>query len=210
MTTVYLIKHAEELAENGQLLIRESSQAINEKKILSVDGEKQALKLSQHPQLQHLSAIWSSSFARAKGTAKYLAAANNLPLNIDERLNERTLGNLDEIAQWMKNKTYGIVQEYLLNPDWHTSDGESCHQARKRIEDFVYQHLSEDSGKAIALVSHGAILSFLLANFCQLDDQGQLVHDSQIIEIKEPSITKLVFDDLKFVSLEMIDWENNS
>ena len=41
-TIVYLIKHAEELEENGIKNINESSQIANEKFILSVRGEEQA------------------------------------------------------------------------------------------------------------------------------------------------------------------------
>ena len=41
-TTIYLIRHAEIIDENGIRNTNESSQMINEKEILSVEGEEQS------------------------------------------------------------------------------------------------------------------------------------------------------------------------
>lgn len=82
-TTIYLIRHAETVNENGIRNTSENSQLINEKEILSVKWEEQAKKLSEKEELRNLDAIWSSSYARAKATAKYISNANNLPFNIE-------------------------------------------------------------------------------------------------------------------------------
>ena len=47
--------------------------------------------------------IWSSSYTRAKATAKYIANVNNLPFNLDSNLGERKLGNLKELGEFMKD-----------------------------------------------------------------------------------------------------------
>ena len=46
-TIIYLIRHAETIDENGIRNTNEDSQMINEKEILSVEGEEQAKKLSE-------------------------------------------------------------------------------------------------------------------------------------------------------------------
>ena len=69
-TIVYLIRHAETVDENGIRNTNEDSQMINEKEILSVEGEEQAKKLSENAELKNLDIIWSSSYTRAKATAK--------------------------------------------------------------------------------------------------------------------------------------------
>ena len=69
-TIIYLIKHAEELEEKGIKNTDESSQFMNEKFILSVKGEEQAKGLSENQELQNIDILWSSSYSRAKGTAK--------------------------------------------------------------------------------------------------------------------------------------------
>ena len=47
-TIVYLMRHAETVDENGIRNTSEDSQLINEKEILSVEGEEQAKKLSEN------------------------------------------------------------------------------------------------------------------------------------------------------------------
>ena len=170
-TIVYLIKHAEELDEKGIKNINESSQLMNEKFILSVKGEEQAKELSENPELQNIDILWSSSYSRAKGTAKYIAYKNNLDINIDSRLNERKLGSIEDLAKWMEDKKYGVVQSYLLDRKYKGRDGESCEEATKRISEFLNFILEEYKGKRMALVSHGALISFLLTNWCNLYDE---------------------------------------
>ena len=204
-TIVYLIKHAEELEENGIKNTDESSQIMNEKYILSVKGEEQAKQVSDNIELKKIDILWSSSYSRAKCTAKYIAYKNNLDINIDSRLNERKLGSIEDLARWMKDKKYGVVQSYLLDRQYKGKDGESCEEATKRITEFMSFILDEYKEKSIALVSHGALLSFLLTNWCDLNENVQLVYNNKIIEIKEPSITKLTFDNKKLIDIQPIN-----
>ena len=103
-TIIYLIRHAETVVENGIRNTNEETQIINEKEILSVYGEEQSKKLSENTELKNIDVIWSSSYTRAKATAKYIANTNNLPINLDSNLNERKLGNLKELGEFMKDK----------------------------------------------------------------------------------------------------------
>ena len=136
-TIVYLIRHAETVDENGIRNTSEDSQLINEKEILSVEGEEQAKRLSENEELQNLDVIWSSSYTRAKATAKYIANVNDLPFNLDNNLSERKLGNLKELGEFMKDKnTRDPSQEQLLDRTFRTSDGESAEQTRERMNKF--------------------------------------------------------------------------
>ena len=204
-TIIYLVKHAEELEEKGIKNTNESSQLMNEKYILSVKGEEQAKELSENPELQNIDILWSSSYSRAKGTAKYIAYKNNIDINIDSNLNERKLGNIEDLAKWMEGKKYGVVQSYLLDRRYKGRDGESCEEATQRVSDFLNFILEDYKGKRIALVSHGALLSFLLTNWCELNEDVKLIWNNKIIEIKEPSITKLTFDDGNLINIESIN-----
>jgi len=207
-TIIYLIKHAEELEESGIKNTNETSQQMNEKFILSVKGEEQAKELSENPELQNIDIVWSSSYSRAKCTAKYIAYKNKLEINIDSRLNERKLGNMEDLAKWMKDKKYGVVQSYLLDKKYKGRDGESCEEATKRITEFLNFILDEYKEKRIALVSHGALLSFLLTNWCELNEEAKLIWNNKILEIKEPSITKLTFENINLINIESIEiWE---
>ena len=154
-TIIYLIRHAETVDENGIRNTNEDSQIINEKEILSVEGEEQAKKLSENDELKNLDIIWSSSYTRAKATAKYIANVNDLPFNLDNNLSERKLGNLKELGEFMKDKnTRDPSQEQLLDRKFKTSDGESAEDTRKRMTEFFDRILKEYEGKKIAVVSH--------------------------------------------------------
>ena len=203
-TIIYLVKHADELQEKGIKNIDDTTQLINEKYILSVKGEEQSRKLSENSELANIDVLWSSSYARAKATAKYIAYKNNIEINIDSSLNERKLGNLEDLSKWMENKTIGVVQAYLQNQKWKAREGESCEDATKRVTLFLQKILKENKGKRIVLVSHGALISFLLTNWCDLDDEMKLIFNNKVIEIKEPSITKLTFENQKLLNIEPI------
>ena len=125
-TTIYLVKHAEELKENGVKNISDNTQLMNEKYILSVKGEEQSRILSENPELDNIDILWSSSYVRAKATAKYISYRNNIEINIDSSLNERKLGNLDDLSKWMENKKIGVVQAYMQDRKWKARDGENC------------------------------------------------------------------------------------
>ena len=154
-TIVYLIRHAETVDENGIRNTNEDSQMINEKEILSVYGEEQSKRLSVNEELTNIDVIWSSSYTRAKATAKYIAEFNKLPINLDSNLSERNLGNLIELGEFMiYKKTRDPSQEQLLDRNFRTSDGESAEETKKRMTEFFDRILKEYEGKKIAVVSH--------------------------------------------------------
>lgn len=204
-TIIYLVKHADELKENGIKNTNDTTQMMNEKYILSVKGEEQSKKLSENQELENIDILWSSSYVRAKATAKYIAYRNNLEINIDSNLNERKLGNLEDLSKWMKNKKLGVVQAYLQDRKWKAREGESCEEATKRVTAFVQKILNENMGKRIVLVSHGALISFLLSNWCELNEEMKLIFNNKLIEIKEPSITKLTFENQELLNIEPIE-----
>lgn len=163
-TIVYLIRHAETINENGIRNTNEDSQMINEKEILSIEGEEQSKELSQNSELKNIDIIWSSSYTRAKATAKYIANTNNLPINLDSNLSERKLGNLKELGEFMKDKsTRDPSQEQLLYREFKTSDGESAEDTRKRMNKFFDKILKEYEGKKITVVSHRRFNKIFLA-----------------------------------------------
>lgn len=206
-TIIYLIRHAETIDENGIRNTSEDLQIINEKEILSVEGEAQAKKLSENEELKNLDIIWSSSYTRAKATAKYIANVNNLPINLDDNLSERKLGNLQELGEFMKDKnTRDPSQEQLLDRTFRTSDGESAEQTRKRMNKFFDKILKEYEGKKIAVISHGGSIKFFLLNWCTVNENVKLVYNKNtILNIKSTCLLKLTFRKDELIDLEQLD-----
>ena len=205
-TIVYLIRHAKTVDEVGIRNTNEDSQLINEKEILSVEGEEQARKLSELEELKNLDVIWSSSYARAKATAKYIAQVNNLPCNLDNNLSERRLGNLKELGVFMQGKaTRDPSQEQLLDRTYRTSNGESAEQTRARMNEFFSKMLTKYEGKRIAVVSHGGSIKFFLLNWCEVSEDVKLVYGKDVIlNIKSPCLLKLTFNQKELIDLQQL------
>ena len=204
-TIIYLIRHAETVQENGIRNTNEESQIINEKEILSVHGEEQSKKLSENIELNDIDIIWSSSYTRAKATAKYIANNNNLPINLDSNLNERKLGNLKELGEFMKDKkTRDPSQEQLLDRKFKTSDGESAEDTRQRMTKFFDKILQEYNWKKIAVVSHGGSIKFFLLNWCKVNEDVKLVYKNTVLDITSPCLLKLTFRENELVNIEQI------
>jgi broad specificity phosphatase PhoE len=205
-TIVYLIRHAETVDENGIRNTDENFQMINEKEILSVEGEEQAKELSKNKELHNLDAIWSSSYTRAKATAKYIAYENKVEFNLDGDLSERKLGNLKELGEFMKDKaSRDPSQEQLLDRTFRTLDGESAEQTRERMNRFFNKLLKDYQGKRIAVISHGGSIKFFLLNWCAVNKDVKLVYnENTILNIKSPCLLKLTFKKNELVNIEQI------
>lgn len=204
-TIVYLIRHADTIDEKGIRKTKETSQMINEKEILSIKGEEDSKRLSKNEELKNIDTIWCSSYVRAKQTAKYIAEENNLQINLDDRLNERKLGNLEEIAIFMKDKkTRDPSQEQLLYPKFKTSDGESAEDTNKRMTEFLKECLNENKDKKIAIVSHGGSIKFLLLNWCKVNENMKLEYKDKELNVTSPSLLKLTFKDEELINIEQI------
>ena len=205
-TIIYLIRHADTIDENGIRNTKETMQEINEKEILSIDGEKQSKKLSENNELQNLDTIWCSNYSRAKQTAKYIAGANKTQYNIDERLGERKLGNIEDLAKFMNDKeTRDPSREQLAFPDFKTRDGESANETNKRMTDFIDFILKEYEGKKIAIVSHGGSIKFYLLSYCKVNRDLNLEYNGNELRVISPCLLKLIFNGKQLENLEQIN-----
>ena len=204
MTTVYLIRHSLQLREKGIMNVEESDQLINEKIILSVEGEEKAKEISDIDELQNVDVIWSSSYVRAKQTAKYIAEKNKLDINIDSRLNERKLGDLNDLKGLGKNKQHSFVEEQLLDDNLKNSLGESLIDVQKRMDSVISKIVLDNKNKRIVIVSHGAALKFYLRKFCKLNKDIKLEFNNGVLDFSSPCIIKLIINDDKVIDIKNI------
>lgn len=204
MTIIYLIRHSMQLRENGINNSFDDSQMINEKIILSVEGEEKAKTLSELDELQNIDIIYSSGYVRAKGTAKYIASKNNLDINIDNRLNERKLGNLEELKKLGNKYNHTFTEEQLLDSNLKNIDGENMIEVNKRMSSFMDEIINNYKDKRIVIVSHGASMRFYLMNYCILNKDIKLEYNGNILDFSSPCIIKLTFDNNKLRNIENI------
>ena len=211
ITTIYLIRPSVRFCSklidsyntNQDKLIK------NEKIILSVSGEKRADILSKQEELQNIDKVYASNCVRTLLTAKYLLARQNLKVNIDDRLDERRVGipNDDLVKDWFERQ--------YLDENYKTINGESQKMVRDRMMKVLDEILSNDRGKKVAVFTHGYAITFLLLNWCKLEeireDNGSHIlkysFNNKIIfdkKINSPEVFKLTFDEEKLINIENI------
>ena len=207
-TVVYLIRHSESTPKSNVKFIsnNDSNQLQNEKAFLSVSGEKRAEELSKHPELQNIDAVYSSNYVRAMETAKYIALENNTIINVDERLNERKIGQMGDM-EW---KEFSRLQ--MKDFDFKLSGGESLNQTKKRIVDAMKNILMFETGNRVAVVGHSTAFTCLMSAWCEIghnyDDEIILSYGDETIvdgHFSAPMVFKVVFDGMNVISLEYLN-----
>lgn len=209
MTTLYLVRHSIKEKNYGIFDNGDSSQIKNEKIILSCEGEKQALLLSQNKELQNLDTVWTSSYVRAIQTAKYICDNNNCAINISASFDERHYGTFEKNIVKEEFRVNQFKDEKLKN-----KDGESMLEVRNRMDAKITEITKNNPDKKIAIVCHNACILFYLLKYCKLDNielgKGVTISFKDKILIKDkimksPSIMKLEFDGTKLIDINYIE-----
>ena len=105
----------------------------------------------------------------------------------------------------MKNKnTRDPSQEQLLDRKFKTSDGESAEEVNQRMTDFFDQILKEYVGKNIVVVSHGGSIKFFLLNWCEVNEDVNLVYNNKVLDITSPCLLKMTFRNNELINIEQL------
>lgn len=205
-TVIYLIRHAQPFKmECKNISNCDSDQIQNEKILLSLKGEKQALDLSKNNIFKNVDSIYSSKYVRAVGTAKYIAHENNIPILIDERLGERKLG--------IEKKTEEFWLEQMYNEDAKSKKGESQKEVKERMSECIEDILKNQKGKKIVVVTHAVAMTFLLMKWCKLENaeldgkKRKLRFNNKIViddSFRTPEVFELVFEDDNIYNINRI------
>ena len=211
-TTVYLIRHSIRFSMNDIDIYNTTQSNIikNEKVILSVEGEKRAEILSNENELQNIDIVYTSNCVRTLQTAKYLLEKQNLKANIDERFDERRIGKPND------NLYKNWYELQFLNENFKTEGGESQKEVRARFNEAFNEILEKNSGKRIAIFSHGYAILFFLMNWCKCEytentDNLKFTYNKAEIfnkKINAPEVFKLEFEKNKLKSIKNITFDD--
>ncbi len=203
MTTVFIMRHSKVIERDKiELNTTDSVQLINEKNILSVDGEKLAEKVSVMEEFTNLDAVYSSNYVRAILTAKYFANRNNQKIIVDERLKERVQG----IKKW-DELPKNFEEKQFYDENYKIGDGENQLEVRKRMEEVVDEILETNKDKKVIIISHATAISFLLKRWCNIEYQGNYCfHNKTFFDGKWNYCTsfKMFFDGKKLLKIEEV------
>ena len=210
MTTLYLIRHSVRMKRDDIETYNTTEPRIikEEKIILSSEGEKRAEILSKEEELQNIDIVYTSNCVRTLQTAKYLMENQNLKANIDERLDERRVGkiNEDEVPDW-------FVRQYK-DFDYKTLGGESMREVQHRFSEVIDEIL-ENKNKRIAVFTHGYAITSYLLKYCKLlyvsEQRLEIEYNGKILynrRLNAPEVFKLTFEDKKLKNIELIEFDD--
>lgn len=196
MTTIYFIRHSKPLNVNN-IYTNDNLQIQNEKKILSLDGEKMAKESFDSDIFNNIDCVYSSNYIRAISTAKYVSEKNNLKINIIDDLGERKFGisSWDELPKDFERKQF-------LDENYKIGDGESQKEVRNRMDVAIMRILHENKDKIIAIFSHATAISYLFKKWCDI----QIVEDKPRYTFNNNVIFDGYFDYCETFKLE---FDNN-
>lgn len=83
-------------------------------------------------------------------------------------------------------------------------DGENRIEVTDRMEKSFERVFSENIGKTIVIVSHGASIKFLLMKWCKLNINNQLEFKNKVINLNSPGVLELLFEDKELIELNQI------
>lgn len=214
-TTIYLIRHSNKFDTKmfGNIKTSESLQNLKQKIILSDIGEERAKIMAGEKELQNIDKIYASNYVRTMETAKYMAINQNLKINIDERIGELVIAAPKKVSG---EEFWNILEKTFADSKFKREDGESQEEVRKRMLEFLNEVLEQNSGKRVAVFSHGFAIMFLMLNWANLVLERKNKNEKLNIKItyngnilvngrpNSPDVFKLIFDENK----ELINMEN--
>lgn len=164
MTTLYLVRHAEQFKEHrGIEDVKESLLFSNIKAPLSVNGEHFAEKISNNSEFDKLDVVWSSNYVRTMSTAKYFAYKNGLKVNVSDKLGERIHG----INSWKELPPDFEIHQFE-DENYKLPNGECHKEVRERIINCVNDILNNNKNKRILIVGHSTATAILLKTWCEV------------------------------------------
>lgn len=192
MKTIYFIRHSKPLNVNNDFN-NESMQEINEKRILSIEGEQIAFNWFNNDEFDDIGEVYSSNYVRAIGTAKYLAKKNNTKIVIVPEFGERKIG----IESWNEYPIDFEIHQFNDN-DYKLENGESLNEVRERELNVLNYILNNSKSNRIAIVFHSTAMMILLKTWCEVSyDSDYYFKGSKFFDGKWNycETFKLVFDD---------------
>lgn len=130
-------------------------------------GKKQAQVAAKKLATKKIEAIFISELRRSKQTAEIINKYHKVPLFMDGRLNDRSMGVFED----QPAKSFYAWRDKQVNP-WTVKPrgGESYEQMKKRVGAFLHD-LEKLDFKNVLIVTHLPVVKVIRGYFKKLDDK---------------------------------------
>jgi len=134
---------------------------------LDDEGRAQAQRLADHLAGQSLAAVYASPLERAVETATAIARPHGLPVQVEPRLGEIRMGELEGLYLDEISARYpGLWEQYRVAPDSvHFPNGETIAEVQARAVAWVEEARQQHPQDTIAVVSHADVLKAILVHY---------------------------------------------
>lgn len=182
-TTIYFVRHAQ----------RDFS--IKEDRIspLSDKGKKDSEAVREYLKDKEIDILYSSPYLRAVETLKPFSLYSGLDINPVEDFRERNIGG------WVEDFNAHSTKEWY-DFSYKNENGESLYETQKRNISALKAVIQENTGKNIAIGTHGTALSTIINYY----NPTFLQRDFKRIVDKTPFIVKMIFEGEKCVQIQEI------
>jgi broad specificity phosphatase PhoE len=163
MTTLFLIRHAESVANADKLL------AGRQDFPLSDTGKIDACAIAREfSSTVDVDLIWCSPLLRAQQTAAPFVLACNAPLRLDDRLQEQHLGRFSGMSYPLAEADPAYCRDRTARWDWRPEGGgESYRMIAVRVESFLADlrdQCQREGLERVLLVTHAVTLRLFRAS----------------------------------------------
>lgn len=158
MKTIYFIRHTQSEANLKDILASRQDFPLTE------EGRREAVVIaSEFKGIAQLDRIFCSPLRRAQQTARPIAEAFGLDVEIDERLTEQELGVFSGMTYTQLENRTDYMHERSKRWNWiPAGGGESYEMIANRLEP-LFQSLESLKGDSILLVTHAVTLRIVKA-----------------------------------------------
>ena len=161
MGKIYITRHGETIL-NTRDAFQGASDA--EETWLTDRGFRQAEALYERLKDVSFDVIYSSPLKRARDTAEVIRHGRDIPLLIEEGVNERFLGEWEGRTHGSVREEYGIsMEEWKKGIDFYPEKAESPEALKERAEEAIRRLSQENIDKDILIVTHCIVLQPIFA-----------------------------------------------
>ena len=138
---------------------------------LNAEGREQAYITSEKLGSCNIDIIICSPLERAKETARIINENRKLPIYLEDRIMERSMGDLE-------GKGYLSLEEnaklWDINANYDLNNVETMERFKERIYGFIEYILHKYEDKDILLVTHGGVSALINCYFSGTLNQGPI------------------------------------
>lgn len=174
-TEVYLIRHADALPGADEVV-----GGGYDEQALSQLGRRQGQALGERMRATPLAAVYSSPIGRAVQTARYVAEAQGLEVQIEPGVREVVLGPIgvngeeqtspEEVADLLRRRLREIAAIAVTSGKWASIPGsEASDELRARMVEAIERLAGRHAGERIAVVSHGGSINAYVATILGIE-----------------------------------------